>query len=160
MKTTALIIALLLGLVTDSAWAQSSAAKPKDKAGSVPETSRTTSTAGPTYVIGADDTLHIDVWKESIVGRDKNETFVEKRLRLGLDACLVTCLPSSTVNPKNYGQTLRVTRRINVEHLTLMSRSSVAYIALHLLSLRPSQKHKNDQKKTEYVLHGLSAYGT
>jgi len=30
----------------------------------VPEASRTTSAAGPTYVIGADDTLHIDVWKE------------------------------------------------------------------------------------------------
>jgi polysaccharide export outer membrane protein len=64
MKTTALTIALLLGLVTGSAWAQSSGAKPKDKAGSVPETSRTTSAAGRTYVIGADDTLHIDVWKE------------------------------------------------------------------------------------------------
>src|SRR5438445_6876685 len=64
MKTTALTIALLLGLVTDSAWAQSNGAKPKDKAGSVPEASRTTSAAGPTYVIGADDTLHIDVWKE------------------------------------------------------------------------------------------------
>src|SRR5438477_7412260 len=64
MKTTALTIALLLGLVTGSAWAQSNGAKPKDKAGSVPETSRTTSAAGRTYVIGADDTLHIDVWKE------------------------------------------------------------------------------------------------
>ncbi len=64
MKTTALTIALLLGLVTGSAWAQSNGAKPKDKAGSVPEASRTTSAAGPTYVIGADDTLHIDVWKE------------------------------------------------------------------------------------------------
>src|SRR5947207_8841996 len=64
MKTTALTIALLLGLVTGSAWAQSNGGKPKDKAGSVPEASRTTSTAGPTYVIGADDTLHIDVWKE------------------------------------------------------------------------------------------------
>src|SRR5437016_12141876 len=64
MKTTALTIALLLGLVTGSAWAQSNGAKPKDKAGSVPEASRTTSAAGPTYVIGADDTLHIGVWKE------------------------------------------------------------------------------------------------
>src|SRR5438105_12586525 len=64
MKTTALTIALLLGLVTGSAWTQSNGAKPKDKAGSVPEASRTTSAAGPTYVIGADDTLHIDVWKE------------------------------------------------------------------------------------------------
>src|SRR2546428_425806 len=36
MKTTALTIALLLGLVTGSAWAQSNGAKPKDKAGSVP----------------------------------------------------------------------------------------------------------------------------
>src|SRR5204863_7238096 len=64
MKTTALTIALLLGLVTGSAWAQSNGAKPKDKAGSVPEASRTTSAAGRTYVIGAEDTLHIDVWKE------------------------------------------------------------------------------------------------
>src|SRR5947209_19344527 len=64
MKTTALTIAVLLGLVTASAWAQSNGAKPKDKAGSVPEASRTTSAAGPTYVIGADDTLHIEVWKE------------------------------------------------------------------------------------------------
>src|SRR5437667_168988 len=62
MKTTALTIALLLGL--GSAWAQSNGAKPRDKAGSVPEASRITSAAGPTYVIGADDTLHIDVWKE------------------------------------------------------------------------------------------------
>src|SRR3989442_7714258 len=64
MKTTALTIALLLGLVTGSAWAQSNGAKPKDKAGSVPEASSTASAAGASYVIGADDTLHIDVWKE------------------------------------------------------------------------------------------------
>src|SRR5947199_7502786 len=64
MRTTGVTIALLLGLLTGSAWAQSSGAKPKDKSGSVPESSRTTSAAGPTYVIGADDTRHIDVWKE------------------------------------------------------------------------------------------------
>src|SRR5438552_9340448 len=64
MKTTALTIALLLGLVTGSAWAQSNGAKPKDKAGSVPEASRTTSAAGPTYVIGPEDTLFVSVWKE------------------------------------------------------------------------------------------------
>src|SRR5205809_5992990 len=62
MKTTALTIALLLGLVT--AGGQSNGAKRKGEGGSVPGASRATSTAGPTYVIGADDTLHIDVWKE------------------------------------------------------------------------------------------------
>jgi polysaccharide biosynthesis/export protein len=64
MRTTALTTALLLGLTVSSAWAQSNSAKPKDKAGSVPQSSRAGSTSGATYVIGADDTLHIDVWKE------------------------------------------------------------------------------------------------
>ena len=63
MKTQ-LSMALLLGLVTGCAWSQSSGANAKDKAPSTPEASRTTAVAGPSYVIGADDTLHIDVWKE------------------------------------------------------------------------------------------------
>jgi polysaccharide biosynthesis/export protein len=60
----ALPMTLLLGLVTGCAWSQSNAANAKDKPGSKPEASRTTASAGPSYVIGADDTLHIDVWKE------------------------------------------------------------------------------------------------
>jgi polysaccharide biosynthesis/export protein len=56
---------LLLGLVTGTAWAQDNAkadAKPKENtmATSAPDTVA----AGMSYIIGADDTLHIDVWKE------------------------------------------------------------------------------------------------
>ena len=56
---------LLAGILATSAWGQANAkakedAKPAaDKAQSEP-----TSVAGPDYVIGADDMLHISVWKE------------------------------------------------------------------------------------------------
>jgi polysaccharide export outer membrane protein len=58
-------MALLLGLVTGAAWAQDNAkadakAKENTPAASAPDTTA----AGMTYIIGADDTLHIDVWKE------------------------------------------------------------------------------------------------
>ena len=59
-------IFLLLGVLASFAWGQETAkandpAKPasKDKAQSEP-----VSVAGPDYVIGADDMLHISVWKE------------------------------------------------------------------------------------------------
>jgi polysaccharide export outer membrane protein len=61
---TALSTGLLIGLITGCAWSQSNGANPKDKPASTPQASRTTAAAGPSYVIGADDTLHIDVWKE------------------------------------------------------------------------------------------------
>src|SRR6201993_1115650 len=56
---------LLAGVLATSAWGQATAkakddAKPAaDKAQSEP-----TSVAGPDYIIGADDVLHISVWKE------------------------------------------------------------------------------------------------
>jgi polysaccharide export outer membrane protein len=59
---------LLLGLVQAAAVGQTnapadkSADKPKD--GSAGTVQQPKSVAGATYVIGADDTLHIDVWKE------------------------------------------------------------------------------------------------
>jgi polysaccharide biosynthesis/export protein len=63
-RTKNLAVFLLAGVVASSAWGQanakaSDAPKPADKAQSEPA-----SIAGPDYVIGADDTLHISVWKE------------------------------------------------------------------------------------------------
>lgn len=60
-------MALLLGLATIAAWPQNNAnAKAKDKPpAAAPDASKEpTPVPGPSYVIGADDTLHIDVWKE------------------------------------------------------------------------------------------------
>ena len=56
---------LLAGMLTVGAWAQ---ATPKASADPQPAADKTTnepkSVAGPDYVIGADDMLHISVWKE------------------------------------------------------------------------------------------------
>jgi polysaccharide export outer membrane protein len=55
---------LLLGLLSVT-WAQDNAkADAKAKATAPPASAPDTVAAGTTYVIGADDTLHIDVWKE------------------------------------------------------------------------------------------------
>jgi polysaccharide export outer membrane protein len=71
MKRKALIMTLLLlGLGTTASWAQDSAKdkdKDKDNSPAPPPSSSApppASTGAATYVIGADDTLHIDVWKE------------------------------------------------------------------------------------------------
>jgi polysaccharide biosynthesis/export protein len=60
-----LVIALLLAQRSTPVWAQDNA-KPNDKAAvAAPDTPPGTPASSPaTYVIGADDTLHIDVWKE------------------------------------------------------------------------------------------------
>jgi polysaccharide export outer membrane protein len=56
---------LLAGMLTVGAWAQ---ATPKASADPQPAADKTTnepkSLAGPDYVIGADDMLHVSVWKE------------------------------------------------------------------------------------------------
>lgn len=63
-----LTTALLLGLAAAAGWAQDNA-KPKEK--EKPATAAAShlrepvSVAGPSYIIGADDTLHVSVWKET-----------------------------------------------------------------------------------------------
>ena len=54
------VIMLLLALPTAAAWAQDNA-DGKDRPAMSAEPA---SVAGPDYVIGADDTLHVSVWKE------------------------------------------------------------------------------------------------
>jgi polysaccharide biosynthesis/export protein len=68
MRLQMALIALVLVGVEIAAMAAQSDAKPTDNkppAAPSPEISKPTKPAAePTYVIGADDTLHIDVWKE------------------------------------------------------------------------------------------------
>lgn len=62
MKKLALITGVLLALVSTPGWAQ------KDKKNSTAPMGGTTAaaaTAGPDYIIGPDDVLHISVWKET-----------------------------------------------------------------------------------------------
>ena len=65
MRSKDFTILLLAGMLTVGAWAQ---ATPKASADPQPAADKTTnepkSIAGPDYVIGADDMLHISVWKE------------------------------------------------------------------------------------------------
>ena len=65
-------ILLLAGMMATSVWGQADA-KTKDDAKAAPADkpqsndkpqSEPASVAGPDYIIGADDTLHISVWKE------------------------------------------------------------------------------------------------
>jgi len=59
-------ILLLAGMMATTAWGQADA-KAKDETKSTPADkpqSEPASVAGPDYIIGADDTLHISVWKE------------------------------------------------------------------------------------------------
>src|SRR5437870_7823722 len=59
---------LLLGLATAVGWAQDNAKKrEKDQpaAAAARGSKEQASVAGPSYVIGADDTLHVSVWKEN-----------------------------------------------------------------------------------------------
>jgi polysaccharide export outer membrane protein len=62
----ALVVALLLALAIAGARAQDTKSKEKDRPASTgtSESKETASVAGPDYVIGADDTLHVSVWKE------------------------------------------------------------------------------------------------
>src|SRR5713101_2366933 len=58
---------LLLGLAAAVGWAQDNAKKKeKDKpaAAASYESKELASAAGPSYIIGADDTLHVSTWKE------------------------------------------------------------------------------------------------
>jgi polysaccharide biosynthesis/export protein len=59
-----LAMLLLLGLLEAGAWAQSSQEKDSSSA-SAGEGKEATSVAGASYVIGADDMLHVSVWKEA-----------------------------------------------------------------------------------------------
>jgi polysaccharide biosynthesis/export protein len=57
----------LLGLATASGWAQDSKRRDTDKekpATAAQEPKEPVSVAGPSYIIGADDTLHVSTWKE------------------------------------------------------------------------------------------------
>jgi len=59
-------VLLLAGMMATTAWGQADA-KAKDETKSTPADkpqSEPASVAGPDYIIGADDTLHISVWKE------------------------------------------------------------------------------------------------
>src|SRR5437868_9566154 len=55
---------LLAGVLATSAWGQATAkAKDEAKPAADKAQSEPTSVAGPDYIIGADDVLHISVWK-------------------------------------------------------------------------------------------------
>jgi len=61
-------MALLLGLAMAAGWAQDNATtkeKNKPAAAAANDPKEPVSVAGPSYIIGADDTLYISVWKES-----------------------------------------------------------------------------------------------
>jgi polysaccharide biosynthesis/export protein len=56
---------LLAGVLATSAWGQATAkAKDEAKPAADKAQSEPTSVAGPDYIIGADDVLHVSVWKE------------------------------------------------------------------------------------------------
>jgi polysaccharide export outer membrane protein len=54
---------LLLGMAAATGWAGDDPKKDKASGGAM-ETQQPASVAGPSYVIGGDDTLHVSVWKE------------------------------------------------------------------------------------------------
>jgi polysaccharide export outer membrane protein len=65
-KVMKVVCLVLLGLVTTAMWAQSedsNATSPPEKPATA-ETHRAGPVVPPDYVIGADDTLHVTVWKE------------------------------------------------------------------------------------------------
>jgi polysaccharide export outer membrane protein len=55
---------LLLGLSAATGWAGDDPKKDKTAAAAPIDSKEPMSVAGPSYVIGADDTLHVSVWKE------------------------------------------------------------------------------------------------
>jgi polysaccharide export outer membrane protein len=64
-KVTKLAVLLVGGLLASGTWAQTGGADKNAKTNQAPADSPSKSVAGPDYVIGADDNLHISVWKEA-----------------------------------------------------------------------------------------------
>jgi polysaccharide export outer membrane protein len=64
-KMTKLAVLMLAGTLASGMWAQSSGAAKSAQDNPAPPTSTPKSVAGADYVIGADDALHISVWKET-----------------------------------------------------------------------------------------------
>jgi polysaccharide export outer membrane protein len=63
-KVTKLAVLIMGGLLASGTWAQADGATKNAKTNQAPAESMPKSVAGPDYVIGADDNLHISVWKE------------------------------------------------------------------------------------------------
>jgi polysaccharide export outer membrane protein len=63
-KVTKLVVLMVGGLFTLATWAQTDGAAKNAKTNQAAADSTSKSVAGPDYVIGADDNLHIAVWKE------------------------------------------------------------------------------------------------
>src|SRR3979411_2752956 len=64
MKVTKLAVLIMGGLLACGTWAQADGSAKNAKANQAPAESVPKSAAGPDDVIGADDNLHISVWKE------------------------------------------------------------------------------------------------
>jgi polysaccharide export outer membrane protein len=62
-RNVALVGVLLLGMAAATGWAADDQKKDKGSAGAM-DSQQPMSAAGPSYVIGGDDTLHVSVWKE------------------------------------------------------------------------------------------------
>ena len=63
-KVTKLVVLIVGGLFALPTWAQTDGAAKNAKTNQAPAESKPKSVAGADYVIGADDNLHISVWKE------------------------------------------------------------------------------------------------
>jgi len=63
-KVTKLAVLIMGGLLASGTWAQSDGSAKNAKTNQTPAESMPKSLAGPDYVIGANDNLHISVWKE------------------------------------------------------------------------------------------------
>jgi polysaccharide export outer membrane protein len=63
-KVTKLAVLMMGGLLASGTWAQTGGAAKNAKTNQAPADSTSKYVAGPDYVIGADDNLHISVWKE------------------------------------------------------------------------------------------------
>ena len=63
-KVTKLAVLIIGGLLASGTWAQSDGSSKNAKTNQTPAESTPKSLAGPDYVIGANDNLHISVWKE------------------------------------------------------------------------------------------------
>ncbi len=61
-RNFALMGVLLLGMATATGWAGDD--QKKDKTSAPMDSQQPMSVAGPSYIIGGDDTLHVSVWKE------------------------------------------------------------------------------------------------
>ena len=63
-KVTKLAVLIMGGLLASGTWAQTDGSAKNAKINQAPADSTSKSVPGPDYVIGADDNLHISVWKE------------------------------------------------------------------------------------------------